>query len=59
LAYAAGFVYRSAEDEEWRTIFGWAGVLALIQFFGMTKMPESPSYLLNKGARRKAWQLRI
>ena len=59
LAYIAGYFYSSSEDEEWRIIFGWAGVLAAIQLLGMIKLPESPAWLSEKGRieeARKAWQ---
>jgi MFS family permease len=49
LAYVAGYVYSSADEEEWRSIFGWAGVLALVQFIGMINLPESPVWLKSKG----------
>jgi MFS family permease len=49
LAYVAGYVYSSADQEEWRLIFGWAGVLALVQFIGMINLPESPVWLKSKG----------
>lgn len=35
LAYIAGYVYADDGAEEWRIIFGMAGVLATIQFIGM------------------------
>jgi len=54
LAYASGFVYRSAEDEQWRVIFGWAGVVALIQFFGMINLPESPVWLDSQGRKQES-----
>jgi hypothetical protein len=59
LAYIAGYVYSSSDDEEWRIIFGWAGVLAAIQLLGMIRLPESPAWLSEKGRieeARKAWQ---
>jgi MFS family permease len=59
LAYIAGYVFSSAEDEEWRLIFGLAGVLALIQGIGMWKMPESPVWLAEQGRleeSRNAWK---
>src|SRR5210317_938413 len=59
LAYAAGFVYRNSENEEWRMIFGWAGVLALIQFFGMIQMPESPSWLDSMGRKEESLAVQI
>jgi hypothetical protein len=43
LAYVAGYVYTDAEKEEWRIIFGWAGVLAAVQLLGMIRLPESPA----------------
>lgn len=49
LAYIAGYVYSGAQDEEWRIIFGWAGILALVQLMGMWKMPESPVWLAEQG----------
>ena len=49
LAYVAGYIYSGAQDEEWRIIFGWAGILALIQLVGMWKMPESPVWLAEQG----------
>jgi MFS family permease len=59
LAYIAGYVYSSSDDEEWRIIFGWAGLLAAVQFIGMIRLPESPAWLSEKGKveeARKAWQ---
>jgi MFS family permease len=59
LAYMAGYFYSSSEDEEWRIIFGWAGVLALVQLVGMWRMPESPVWLAEQGCMedsRRAWQ---
>ena len=59
LAYVAGYAYSGRDsDEEWRIIFGWAGVVALIQFIGMYKMPESPLWLSDQGRieeARLAW----
>ncbi|KAL3943939.1 MAG: hypothetical protein SGBAC_001973 [Bacillariaceae sp.] len=54
LAYASGFAYRRAEDEQWRMIFGWAGVVALIQFLGMISLPESPVWLDSKGCKQES-----
>jgi hypothetical protein len=60
LAFTAGWWYASAaQDEEWRIIFGWAGVGAMIQFAGMWGMPESPVWLAEQGRfeeSQKAWQ---
>jgi MFS family permease len=59
LAYVAGYVYTDAEKEEWRIIFGWAGVLAAVQLLGMIRLPESPAWLTEKGRiedARLAWQ---
>ena len=51
LAFLAGWVYSGNEDnnEEWRYIFGWAGVVAFVQLLGMWHLPESPTWLLEKG----------
>jgi MFS family permease len=59
LAYLAGYFYQNAEDEEWRIVFAWAGVLALIQLVGMWNMPESPSWLAEQGRQeesQRAWE---
>jgi MFS family permease len=59
LAYVAGFVFSNPEKEEWRIIFGLAGLLAFIQLVGMIKLPESPIWLAERGRiedARKAWQ---
>ena len=48
-AYLAGFVYSDVESEDWRKIFGLAGLLALIQGIGMWGMPESPVWLAAQG----------
>ena len=52
LAYLAGYIYSGeSSSEEWRIIFGWAGILAFIQLLGMWNMPESPSWLLQHHGR--------
>jgi MFS transporter, SP family, galactose:H+ symporter len=59
LAYLAGYFYHNAQDEEWRIVFAWAGVLALIQLVGMWNMPESPSWLAEQGRHeesQRAWE---
>mmetsp|Transcript_14054 Transcript_14054/g.28436 ORF Transcript_14054/g.28436 Transcript_14054/m.28436 type:complete len:469 (+) Transcript_14054:97-1503(+) len=40
--------------EEWRTMFAGGGLLALLQFFGMLFMPESPVWLNQMGRRDEA-----
>lgn len=62
LAYVAGFIYSSNndDDDEWRNIFGLAGILAVIQFLGMIRLPESPVWLASKGRMQEsriAWQI--
>ena len=47
LAYIAGYVYADDGAEEWRIIFGMAGVLATIQFIGM---------LLHSSMRKNCFQ---
>ncbi|KAL3909508.1 MAG: hypothetical protein SGILL_008061, partial [Bacillariaceae sp.] len=59
LAYVAGYVYTDADKEEWRIIFGWAGVIAAVQLVGMFRLPESPAWLTEQGRTedaRLAWQ---
>jgi sugar porter (SP) family MFS transporter len=59
LAYVAGYFYSSADDESWRIIFGWAGVLACVQFVGMWGLPESPIWLEEQDRIEesvKAWE---
>lgn len=59
LAYVAGFFFHDKDKEEWRIIFGLAGVLAVVQLLGMLKLPESPAWLAERGRveeARKAWQ---
>ncbi len=36
-------------SDAWRVMFGYAGLLAALQFFGMLFMPESPVWLHEKG----------
>jgi MFS family permease len=48
-AYLAGYVYSDGEVEDWRKIFGLAGLLALVQGIGMWSMPESPVWLAGQG----------
>jgi MFS family permease len=49
LAYVAGFVFNNPDKEEWRIIFGLAGLLAFVQLVGMIKLPESPVWLAERG----------
>ncbi len=44
--------------EEWRTMFAGGGLLALLQFFGMLCMPESPVWLDQIGRRDEATVVR-
>lgn len=58
LAFLAGYCYQS-DSEAWRLIFGWAGILALVQWLGMLTLPESPIWLAEQGRikeSRQAWQ---
>lgn len=54
LAYIAGFVH--TQNEEWRLIFLWAGIVALIQFVAMFHMPESPAWLAQQGRLEESHQ---
>lgn len=58
LAYIAGYVYSNPDKEEWRIIFGLAGVIALIQLIGMWSLPESPAWLAQKGRAEDARRAR-
>jgi len=49
LAYIAGYVFADEGAEEWRIVFGAAGILAAIQCIGMIILPESPAWLAEKG----------
>jgi len=50
LAYAVAYTMgESNNSEEWRSMFAFGGLLAIIQFFGMMLMPESPVWLHNQG----------
>mmetsp|Transcript_3851 Transcript_3851/g.10105 ORF Transcript_3851/g.10105 Transcript_3851/m.10105 type:complete len:669 (+) Transcript_3851:67-2073(+) len=49
LAYIAGYVFANEGAEEWRVVFGVAGILAAIQFIGMLALPESPAWLTEIG----------
>lgn len=46
VAYSLG---ASGNSEEWRYMFAFGGLLAIIQFLGMMFMPESPVWLQNQG----------
>ena len=59
LAYVAGYQFSNADRGDWRWIFGLPGILALIQFLGMWTMPESPTWLAERGRWDEsllAWQ---
>ena len=46
VAYSVG---ASDNSEEWRPMFAFGGVLAIVQFLGMLIMPESPIWLHSQG----------
>ena len=57
VAYLASYALTVNFDYEegWRLLFGlFMGVLALIQWMGMSKMPESPEWLAAQGFHDKA-----
>ncbi len=49
LAYIAGYFFSDEGAEEWRVVFGVAGILAAVQCIGMLVLPESPAWLMEKG----------
>ncbi len=68
LAFGVAFALggnQSAEDganeqasNAWRYMFGFGGLIALVQFIGMMCMPESPVWLREKGRLQEALSAR-
>lgn len=55
MAYGVAYlVGESSNSEEWRSMFAFGGLLAIIQFIGMLFMPESPVWLNNQGRSSEA-----
>jgi len=57
ISYLASYAFTVTLDSEdaWRLLFGvGTGLLALIQWLGMRKMPESPEWLAEQGFHDKA-----
>jgi Sugar (and other) transporter len=42
------------DGEGWRTMFGISGFLAVVQFIGMLRLPESPKWLQEKGQHKES-----
>lgn len=50
LAYGVAFLLgESDSSDQWRYMFGFGGFIAVLQFFGMLCMPESPVWLKSQG----------
>lgn len=50
LAYGLAFlVGENDSSDQWRYMFGFGGFIAVLQFFGMLCMPESPVWLKSQG----------
>lgn len=49
--------YAFSTTGNWRWMLGLAAVPAIIQFFGMSLMPMSPRYLVQKGRTREAYDV--
>lgn len=55
LAYVAGYFFgRGLPTNGWRWMFGVSAIVAVLQFVGMTLMPESPVWLRNRGKLEEA-----
>lgn len=55
LAFWVGRAVSSSDNTEgWRTMFGVSGLVALIQFFGMLPLPESPKWLAERGRHEES-----
>jgi MFS family permease len=48
LAFAMGGLLAN-QTEGWRVMFGFSGIIAMVQFLGMWNMPESPKWLYERG----------
>jgi MFS family permease len=52
MAYIVGYGLNQVDPNDgWRLMFGLSGVMALVQFFGMLALPESPVWLTMQGGR--------
>ncbi|KAL7521397.1 hypothetical protein ACHAWX_006071 [Stephanocyclus meneghinianus] len=59
ISYLTSYLFIKVADveESWRILFGLGtGSLALLQWFGMRRMPESPEWLARMGFHQKANQ---
>ena len=55
VSYLLAFVLSQYRPQDgWRFMFGMAGIVASIQFIGMSSMPESPQWLLENDLEREA-----
>jgi len=55
LAFAVGGALSGeGKTDGWRIMFGVSGLVALIQFFGMLSLPESPKWLAERGRHEES-----
>jgi MFS family permease len=55
LAFGVGSALSAeGKSEGWRTMFGISGLVALIQFVGMLRLPESPKWLKERGRHEES-----
>ncbi|SNZ17418.1 MFS transporter, sugar porter (SP) family [Terribacillus aidingensis] len=53
LSYIVSFIFEPVPNS-WRWMLGSAGVFAIVLYFGVLKLPESPRYLIKNGMADKA-----
>lgn len=58
LGFLLAFVVGALLGENWRLMFGASGIIALVQFLGMYRMPESPAWLEQQGLSEDAERAR-
>jgi len=53
LSYIVAFIFEPVPNS-WRLMLGSAGIFAIVLYFGVLKLPESPRYLIKNGMADKA-----
>ena len=53
LSYIVAFIFEPVPNS-WRLMLGSAGIFAIVLYFGVLKLPESPRYLIKNGMTDKA-----